>query len=139
MLNSATLVGFVPTQNLDRAKTFYADLLGRPLVHEDAFGATLDANGALLRISKVGTCQPASFTILGWEVSDLRITVNELARQGVRFEKFAGIQQDESNIWTDPDGSRVAWFKDPDGNILSVSQHSEDLLPPPYPQGERAG
>ncbi len=124
MLHSAKLVGFVPVQNLERAKTFYAGLLDRPVIHEDAFGATLDANGALLRISQVGAHQPASFTILGWEVLDIHQAVEELARQGVRFEKFDKIQQDELQIWNAPDGSRVAWFKDPDGNILSVSQHA---------------
>ena len=124
MLDSAKLVGFIPTQNLERAKTFYVDLLNLRVIHEDAFGATFDADGALLRISKVGTFQPASFTILGWEAPDIRPAVEELARRGVRFEKFDGIQQDASQIWTAPDGSRVAWFKDHDGNILSVSQHA---------------
>jgi catechol 2,3-dioxygenase-like lactoylglutathione lyase family enzyme len=124
MLNSAKIVGFVPTQNLERARAFYADLWGLPVIHEDAFGVTLGANAALIRISIVGAFRPASFTILGWEVPDIRAAVEELARRGVRFERFDGLQQDESGIWTAPGGSRVAWIKDPDGNILSVSQHS---------------
>ena len=122
MLNSARMVGFVPIGNMARAKTFYSDTLGLPVTGEDSFAITLDANGTMVRLTQVGEHKPASFTILGWEVSNLRKAVTDLEQNGVRFEKFAGLQQDELGIWTAPGGSLVAWFKDPDGNILSLSQ-----------------
>jgi len=83
----------------------------------------LDANGIMVRVAKVPEFKPAQFTILGWQVSDIEKMVVELEKQGVHFERFGSFEQDKLGIWTAPIGDKVAWFKDPDGNILSVSQH----------------
>jgi len=86
------------------------------------FALVFDANGTMLRVQKVRALPPAAFTILGWEVRDLRRTIKGLHKNGVRFERYEGLPQDELGIWTTPDGSKVAWFRDPDGNILSLTE-----------------
>src|SRR5262249_39247688 len=122
MLTSAKLVGFVPTRDLQRAKEFFTGTLRLPVTLEDAFSAPLHANGMMIRVAKVGNYQPAPFTILGWEVKDIRLELRELQQRGVRFERFEGMKQDGDGVWTAPGGAQVAWFKDADGNVLSISQ-----------------
>lgn len=92
-------------------------------VSDDSFALVMNANGIMVRLSKAPNFTPAGFTVLGWEVSDIAAIVPELQKKGVHFEKFPGLPQDQLGIWTTPNGDKVAWFKDPDGNILSVSQH----------------
>lgn len=124
MLNSTSLVAFVPTTDFDKAKSFYVGVLGLRFVQNDGFAMVLESNGTMLRVSKVAPdFKPLPFTILGWQVSQIESVVPELARQGVVFEQFGFPDQDAAGIWTAPSGDKVAWFKDPDGNILSVSQH----------------
>jgi len=123
VLQSAKLVAFSATTNAARAKAFYQGVLGLRLVSEDGFALVFDAHGTMLRVSAVKHVVTAPYTVLGWEVSDIVATVRGLAAAGVRFERFPGMPQDELGIWSAPDGGRVAWFKDPDGNLLSVSQH----------------
>jgi predicted enzyme related to lactoylglutathione lyase len=82
----------------------------------------LDANGTLLRIQKVGSLNPPTFTTLGWQVTDIAVAIDELTPLGVAFERYPGMAQDERGIWHSPSGARVAWFKDPDGNTLSLTQ-----------------
>jgi catechol 2,3-dioxygenase-like lactoylglutathione lyase family enzyme len=123
MLSSQKLMAFAATRNPARAKEFYGSKLGLPLVSEDGFALVFDANGTILRVATVRELVPAPYTVLGWEVEDIENAVKELGKSGVEFEQYGTFPQDELGIWTAPDGARVAWFKDPDGNTLSVSQH----------------
>ena len=123
MLASAKLVAFVTINNAARARAFYRDVLGLRLVSEDNFALVFDANGTMLRVAIAAHMTAAPYTVLGWAVAEIAATVRQLAAAGVRFELYPGMQQDELGIWQSPSGARVAWFKDPDGNTLSVSQH----------------
>jgi catechol 2,3-dioxygenase-like lactoylglutathione lyase family enzyme len=122
-LPSASIVAFSATADPERAKTFYRDQLGLKLVSDEPFALVFDANGIMLRIQKVKEVGDAKYTTLGWNVSDIEATVKELAAAGVKFEHYNLPGQDEKGIWTPPGGTaKVAWFKDPDGNILSLAQ-----------------
>jgi len=123
MLGSIDIVAFVPTKDADKARAFYEGVLGLRFVKDDGFAVVLDANGILVRVAKVPDFKPAQFTILGWQVTDIENTVRGLQEKGVHFEMFGFFKQDELGIWTAPSGDKVVWFKDPDGNILSLSQH----------------
>ena len=124
MLASEKIIGFVPITDAARAKSFYADKLGLKFVSEDSFAVVFDANGTMLRLTRMQEVKPQAFTILGWQVLDIVATVQRLQAAGVTFERYGDfMQQDELGIWNAPGGTRVAWFKDPDGNTLSVSQH----------------
>jgi catechol 2,3-dioxygenase-like lactoylglutathione lyase family enzyme len=122
MLAKSDLVAFVATTDFARARPFYAEVLGLPLVHEDDFALVFDANGTSLRVSRVEELHPPGFTVLGWDVADIAQMIRDLSANGVTFERYGFLPQDELGIWTTPDGSQVAWFKDPDGNTLSLSQ-----------------
>ena len=121
MLDQAKVVAFVPTNDPNSARAFYQSTLGLALVHEDPFAIVFDAGGTALRVTKVGPFTPAPFTVLGWEVADIEAEVQALAARGIAFERIEGLEQDRLGIWTAPGGAKVAWFKDPDGNILSLS------------------
>ena len=124
MLGSADLVAFVPTRDPAKARQFYERTLGLEFVSEDSFALVFSAHGTTVRIadvSQVKGFQPAPFTILGWKVMNTSDTAGDLAKKGVRFERFDGMDQDAQGIWESPSGARVAWFKDPDGNILSIT------------------
>ena len=124
MLGSTNIVAFVPTKDADKAKAFYVEVLGLRFVKDDGFAMVLDANGIMVRVAKVPPpFTPAQFTILGWQVTDIEKMAAGLQAKGVHFERFGFFEQDDLGIWTAPTGDKVAWFKDPDGNILSVSQH----------------
>jgi predicted enzyme related to lactoylglutathione lyase len=122
MLEKRTLMAFVATTDGARARKFYAEVLGLKVVSDDPFALVCDANGAPLRIQKVESLRPQPWTVLGWEVDDVETTVDGLAKRGVKFERFEGMQQDLRGIWNAPSGARVAWFKDPDGNVLSLTE-----------------
>ena len=123
-LADAHVVAFVPTKDFKLAREFYEATLGLPLLVADDFALQFEVGKTRIRVTKVGSFEPAPFTILGWRVPDLAVAVAALVQRGVRFEHFPGLKQDEYGIWTAPSGARVAWFKDPDGNVLSLSQHS---------------
>ena len=124
MLAQHKIVAMVPITDGERARSFYVDKLGLKFVHDDGFALVVNANGNMLRLTKMREVKPQPFTVLGWEVPDIKKAVQELQTNGVVFERFHDfMKQDESGIWTAPDGTQVAWFKDPDGNTLSVSQH----------------
>jgi catechol 2,3-dioxygenase-like lactoylglutathione lyase family enzyme len=124
MLGSTHIVAFVPTRDAAMARAFYEGVLGLRFVKDDGFAMVLDANGIMIRVAKVGKdFTPAPFTILGWQVSEIENVVRGLTENGVHFEVFGFFKQDELGIWTAPTGDKVAWFKDPDGNVLSVSEH----------------
>jgi predicted enzyme related to lactoylglutathione lyase len=123
MLGSTNIVAFVPITDTAKARAFYEGVVGLCFVKDDGFAIVLDANGIMVRAAKMKEVKPAQFTILGWQVTDIESVVRSLQKKGVHFETFGFFKQDELGIWTAPTGDKVAWFKDPDGNILSVSQH----------------
>src|SRR5438270_13757086 len=113
MLNATNIIAFLPTTDYAKARAFFEGILGLRFVSQDNFALVLDANGIMLRISKVRDHKPAEFTVLGWNVSRIEDIVAALAKAGVQFEKYGFLQQDALGIWTAPDGDKVAWFKDP--------------------------
>jgi catechol 2,3-dioxygenase-like lactoylglutathione lyase family enzyme len=116
-------MAFVATTNAATARRFYADVLGLPLVEDNPFALVFDVNGTMLRVQKVERIEPPPFTVLGWQVDDIDASVDALRARGVSFVEYPGMHQDERRIWQAPGGARIAWFKDPDGNTLSLSQH----------------
>jgi catechol 2,3-dioxygenase-like lactoylglutathione lyase family enzyme len=125
-LGKYKIIGFVSIVDVPRARNFYRDTLGLRLVMEEPpFALVFDANGIMLRLGMAKEIAPAHGTVLGWQVPEITATVKDLAQAGVQFERYKGMDQDELGIWTSPTGAKVAWFKDPDGNILSLSEHPE--------------
>ena len=125
MLESADVIAFVPTRDPGAARAFYENMLGLKFVSEDPFALVFNAHGVTLRIANVSTVKefkPAQYTVLGWHVPSAEKAVRGLTEKGVQFERFPGMPQDRLGIWNSPSGARVAWFKDPDGNILSVTE-----------------
>lgn len=123
-LREHDLIAFIATRDPERAKEFYRDTLNLPLVSEELpFALVFDAHGTLLRVTVVRELQPAAYTVLGWQVPNVSEAAQGLRDRGVRFERYPGLQQDDLDIWTAPGGARIAWFKDPDGNTLSISEH----------------
>jgi catechol 2,3-dioxygenase-like lactoylglutathione lyase family enzyme len=124
MINKAKIIAFIPTRNAESSKAFYEGILGLRFVSDDKFAMVFDANGTMIRIARVPPYAPAQFTIMGWEVKNIADVVAGLQKKSVNFEKYDGLGQDNLGIWSAPGGAKVAWFKDPDGNILSVSEHN---------------
>jgi len=122
VLGGADLIGFVPTTDLARARAFYVDTLGLPVIDEDPYALGLDANGIMLRVTVVPELRPAGYTVSGWRVDDIAEAVRGLGQRGVDFARYDGMDQDEVGVWTAPTGAKVAWFTDPDGNVLSLTQ-----------------
>src|SRR5947207_12381673 len=122
MLKSSPIVAFVATTDPKRAKRFYAKTLGLRLVGEDGFALAFDAGGTMLRVTVVQTLQPAGYTVLGWIVPDIAKAVRDLVKRGVIFQRYDGMAQDDLGIWSSPSGARVAWFTDPEGNTLSLTE-----------------
>ena len=122
MLSEKKLKAFVPTTNPKLAKAFYEGILGLTLLSEDSYALEFDANGTLLRVTIVPELTPQSFTILGWNVSDIHKVIQLLNKKGVEFNKYEFLEQDDAGVWTSPGGSKVAWFMDPDGNTLSLTE-----------------
>jgi catechol 2,3-dioxygenase-like lactoylglutathione lyase family enzyme len=123
MLASGKIIGFVPTKDYDKARAFYEGKLGFEFVSLDQFALVMRAGDHIIRIAKVQNFTPLQGTILGWEVENIEAVVTWLRDRGVATEKFPFVQDRELGIWTTPTSDKVAWFKDPDGNILSVSRH----------------
>lgn len=123
MAIAGKIIGFIPTKNAERARSFYQDMLGLRFLSDDSFAIAMDSNGIMVRLVRMEQFTPAPYTILGWQVEDLGSTVKALAADGLVFQRYSFLKQDEDGIWTAPEGARVAWFQDPDGNLLSFSQH----------------
>ncbi|MGH9538796.1 MAG: VOC family protein, partial [Terriglobales bacterium] len=119
MLSESKLVGFVPTRDSQKARAFYQDKLGFQFVSDDPFALVMKAGESVIRIAKASDFTPAQYTVMGWEVHDIETVVRWLAKRGVALEKYPFVQDRELGIWTTPNGDKVAWFKDPDGNVLS--------------------
>ncbi len=125
-LGKYDIVGFLSIVDVARAKSFYGDTLGLRLVSEEPpFALVYNANGIMLRLGMAKERPPAMGTVLGWKVPDISAAVADLEQAGVSFERYGSLTQDAQGIWTTPTGAKVAWFKDPDGNILSIAEHPE--------------
>ena len=122
MLTLRPIVAFVATTDPAAAKQFYTNALGLRLVSEDGFALVFDAGGTMLRIATVPALQPAGYTVLGWLVPDVERAVRDLQTRQVAFNRYDGMGQDDLGIWTAPSGARIAWFADPDGNTLSLTE-----------------
>jgi catechol 2,3-dioxygenase-like lactoylglutathione lyase family enzyme len=123
MLDQFEVIGFIPITDAARARVFYEQSLGLRFLSDDQFALVMEANRTKIRLVRMKEFTPAPFTILGWETTEIEQTVRELIAKGVVFQRYPFVTQDELGIWNTPNGSRVAWFQDPDGNILSISQH----------------
>ena len=121
MLSNQRIKAFVSTVQPSVAREFYEKNLGLNLLSQDKYGIEFEANEAHIRLSVVEKLTPQPLTILGWDTDDIVSAINDLSANGIIFERYNFIEQDENGIWTAPGGTRVAWFKDPDGNLLSVS------------------
>ncbi len=124
MLTEATIVAFAASTDLDRAHEFYGGVLGLPCLEATPFANLYDANGTALRVTRVQQVVTAPYTVLGWSVGDIYATIAALTARGVEFARFGGVEQDEAGVWTAPGGARIAWFRDPDGSVLSLTQPS---------------
>lgn len=124
MLDEARLVAFAPTTEMDRAREFYVGVLGLEEVETSPYALVLRSGDTTLRVTKVDRLDPQPFTVLGWTVADIKGRLAALAGHGIRALRYDGLGQDELGIWTTPGGDQIAWFKDPDGNVLSFSQHA---------------
>jgi len=121
-LSRSNIMAFLATADGGRARTFYQLIVGLRLVDDDPFALVFDGNGVMVRIQKVETVTPAPYTALGWKVADIRATIQSLQAKGVEVERYGELDQDDLGVWTSPSGARIAWFRDPDGHILSLTQ-----------------
>ncbi len=125
-LGEYNIIGFVTIVDVARAKAFYQDTLGlRLMAEEPPFALVFEANGIMLRLGMASELPAAHGTVLGWQVPEIVTAVKDLEEAGVRFERYPQLKQDELGVWVSPTGAKVAWFKDPDGNTLSLSEHPE--------------
>jgi len=122
MLASAELVAFVPVADLGRARSFYENILGLPCVDADRFACVFDCGGTTLRATLVAGFTPAAHTVVGWAVANLPAVVQYLTDRAVNMERYEAVEQDDRGIWTTPAGDQVVWFKDFEGNTLSLTQ-----------------
>ncbi len=122
MLKEADLVAFVPCSDLEVSSRFYGDVLGLRLLETSEFANAYDVNGTQLRVTLVDSPARAPYTVLGWRVADIVAAIRALRAAGVAFKRYDGMTQDKHDIWTAPGGSRIAWFADPDENIVSLQQ-----------------
>ena len=125
MLSNSRLQPIICTTRLEDAEKFYRDLLGLELKKKSEGALVFDVGGSDLRVSPVPSLTPSEHTVMGFAVSDVSSVVAELTQSGLRFERFDGFPHGPDGILKTPDGSRVAWFRDPDGNLLSVVQFPE--------------
>ena len=125
-LGEQPIVAFVATSDPARAKKFYGGVLGLRLVLDQLpFALVFDVHGTMLRVTPINKVKPAGYTVLGWQVPDITVAAKALSKAGVHIERYPRLKQDDLGIWSAPGGAKVAWFKDPDGNTLSISEHPE--------------
>jgi catechol 2,3-dioxygenase-like lactoylglutathione lyase family enzyme len=122
VLATSDVIAFASTTDLARARTFYEAALGLPVVDENAYACVFNAHGTMLRITAVAEVAHPGYTVLGWRVTGISETVAQLESRGVEFARYNGMAQDAQGVWTSPNGDRVAWFTDPDGNVLSLTE-----------------
>jgi catechol 2,3-dioxygenase-like lactoylglutathione lyase family enzyme len=122
VLTTSDVIAFAPTTDLARARTFYEDVLGLRPIDQNAYACVLDANGTMLRITAVAEVAHPGYTVLGWRVADVMHSIAHLESRGVVFVRYEGMEQDDRGVWTTPSGDRIAWFRDPDDNVLSLTE-----------------
>ena len=122
VLSAASVMTFIATARPAEARAFYEDVLGLKFVEDSPLALVFELQSAILRIQKVDEVTATAYTALGWQVADIKTAVEELTTAGVIFERYENLPQDDLGIWATADGSAVAWFKDPDGNLLSLAQ-----------------
>jgi len=122
MLGSSPIIAFASTTDSKRAVAFYRDILGLRLVSEDPFAAVFDANGTMFRVASAPKVKPAPYTILGWQVAHINKVIDGLRKRGVEFNRYDSMPQDDRGAWKSPSGAKIAWFQDPDGNVLSLTE-----------------
>jgi catechol 2,3-dioxygenase-like lactoylglutathione lyase family enzyme len=132
VLTDAAIVAFAATTDLERAHAFYGDILGLRRVEASPFANVYDARGTSLRVTRVDRVADAQYTVLGWSVLDVHVAIDRLAARGVKCARFAGVEQDAAGVWTAPGGARIAWFCDPDGNVLSLTEAAPAAAAPPH-------
>ena len=125
MLGTRPLMAFIPVSNLNAAQSFYGDVLGLAVTETGPYAVVLDAGGTTLRLAQVDDLQPQPFTIVGWQVLDMGVSLDSLSSRGIECIRYEGLDQDERGVWSTPCGDLVAWFKDPDGNTLSLTCFAE--------------
>ena len=123
MLSAPQITAFLPTTQPETSKRFYKDILGLQLVSEDDYALEFEGNGAHLRITTVPELNPHPFTVLGFKIKEIDAQVKSLAAKGVTFERYDHFEQNKLGIWTAPSNAKIAWFKDPDGNLLSLTEY----------------
>jgi len=123
MLREAAITSFLASTDLPRARAFFEGLLGLEVISLDGFALLLRGANGSIRVTRVENVANAPYTVLGWDVRDIRSTALALGERGLTFARYPGMEQDELGIWTAPGGSQIAWFRDPDGNVLSIAQH----------------
>ena len=125
MLAASEVVAFAAAADLHQARAFYEQVLGLRLIEQNDFACAFDANGTMLRVTAVAEVARPGYTVLGWRVAEIAATVHGLAERGVVFLRYDGMDQDENGIWTTPGGDQIAWFTDPAGNVLSLTQFAQ--------------
>ena len=126
MLTNTPIIGLIPAHDAERARIFYEEKLGLSFLSDDGFAIVVKANETIIRIVRMGEFTPVPYTILGWEVANIEEIVAGLTAKGVEFQRYPFLppdQVDALGIWSTPNGSKVAWFKDSEGNTLSLSKH----------------
>lgn len=125
MFDVEGVIAFIATDDAKGARQFYEGVLGFTLTEDTPFALAFDMHGTMLRVQKLGSFSPASHTVLGWSVKDIASAIGALSGKGVSFERFDGMGQDALGIWASPSGAKIAWFKDPAGNLLSLTQFQD--------------
>ncbi len=118
-------IAFVTTADPDRAQKFYEEVLGLRFIADEPYALVFQSAGIMLRIAKADEVTVAPYTILGWKVDDIHASATTLHARGVEFQIYPGMKQDKLGIWNSPSGAKIAWFKDPDGHTLSLTQFAE--------------
>jgi catechol 2,3-dioxygenase-like lactoylglutathione lyase family enzyme len=124
MLTASDVIAFVSTTDLDRGREFYERTLGLRVTEQNDFACVIDAHGTMLRLTAAAAVATPGYTVLGWRVGDIAAAVASLTGRGVIFNTYDGMDQDDTGVWTTPGGDKVAWFADPDGNVLSLTEFS---------------
>lgn len=122
ILSNCAIIGFLATTQPEKARVFYCDTLGLRLEEDNPAALVVRAANALLRIQKIRAFTPLPLTALGWQVADIRAAMRQLLNKGVQFERYGGMKQDDLGVWISPSRAKVCWFKDPDGNVLSLTE-----------------
>lgn len=129
MLANDQLMAFAATAEPSKCRRFYEDVLGLELVADEPYALVFKTRNAVLRIAKLDSLAPPPYTVLGWIVDDISAAVAELKQRGVRFQHYEGLPQNDQGVMAFPDGTRVTWFKDPDGNTLSLTELGVPIPP----------